>query len=150
MLARTLYTLLPTYKLTVLIITTGGHKRIDGSSLAVCVGKEFELLPTTLNSRRFLHSTPSINYQSNNFLVPPGRDILLVHDVIVSVKEDSILRVYTEHHTTVDIDLKLFRIDEASGKDVLVATATNGFFQEEVGYSLSLVGGGGKGVNNSY
>lgn len=81
---------------------------------------------------RFLYSDPAINYQSENFLVPLDETILSTHEMLLTVPEASIFRVYTEANSDVDIDLKLFMAVGSEENYEQIATASNGIYNEEV------------------
>lgn len=81
---------------------------------------------------RFLYSDPAINYQADNFLVPLDTGILTTKEMLITVTEESILRIYTEATTAVDIDLKLYMSLGANQTWEQVATANNGIYNEEV------------------
>jgi hypothetical protein len=134
------------------------EKRDDPAALSLspCVGVAFEQIPATLNSRRFLYSDPVINYQSDNFLVPLDGAILTEREILITVKEESVLRVYTEvillllffmrplahvfpivcvcqqFFRQVDIDLKLYMANGTNQDYTLVTSASNGIYNEEV------------------
>ena len=79
------------------------------SSAPACYG---EHLPYSFNTMHYLGTDGQMNYQSDDWLVPSNFVFATLHDIRFYVNSTSIIRVYTEPHST-DIDIKLFNYNSA-------------------------------------